>query len=49
MAAGAEGELIEEVATRLVSEGRIRLNRAKEVLEELSHQVSRANTGMRST
>jgi hydroxymethylglutaryl-CoA reductase len=38
MAAGAEGELIEEVATRLVSEGRIRLNRAKEVLEELSRQ-----------
>jgi hydroxymethylglutaryl-CoA reductase len=38
MAAGAEGELIDEVAARLVSEGRIRLNRAKEVLEELSRQ-----------
>ena len=34
--AGAEGELIDEVAERLVRERRIRVDRAKEILQELA-------------
>lgn len=36
LAAGAQGEQVEEVAERLVKERRIRLDRAREVLDELT-------------
>jgi hydroxymethylglutaryl-CoA reductase len=38
MMAGAAGGLIEKVAQRLVEEGKIRVDRAKKILEELSRQ-----------
>ncbi|MEM2875669.1 MAG: 3-hydroxy-3-methylglutaryl-CoA reductase, partial [Candidatus Bathyarchaeia archaeon] len=38
--AGAEGELIEKVVERMVEERKIRVDRAKEILEELKkHRV----------
>jgi hydroxymethylglutaryl-CoA reductase len=36
IAAGAEGDLVEEVARHLVSEGAVRLDRAQELVKELS-------------
>jgi len=36
IAAGAEGELVEQVATQLVAERRIRLDRAQEILHEMA-------------
>ena len=36
IAAGATGDLVQAVATRLVSEGRIRPDRAQEILEEMA-------------
>ncbi len=36
--AGAQGELIDKVAERLVSEGKVRLDRAKQILDELLAQ-----------
>ena len=35
IAAGATGELVDRVATRMVAERQIRLDRAEEILEEL--------------
>jgi hydroxymethylglutaryl-CoA reductase len=36
--AGAEGELIDLIAARLVAERKIRVDRAREILEELRKQ-----------
>jgi hydroxymethylglutaryl-CoA reductase len=36
IAAGAEGELVEQVARQLVSEGAVRLDRAQELVEQLA-------------
>jgi len=33
--AGAKGDQIDEIAQRMIKEGKIRLDRAKELLEEL--------------
>ena len=35
IAAGAQGELIDKVVERLVKEKQVRIDRAKEVLEEI--------------
>jgi hydroxymethylglutaryl-CoA reductase len=42
--AGAQGELIDKVAERLVSDGVVRLDRAKEILEKLSRQGNSQKT-----
>jgi len=34
--AGAKGKLIDKVAAKLVEEGKIRIDRAKEILQELA-------------
>lgn len=36
--AGAKGELIDEVAERMISEGNIKVSRAKEILEEIKQE-----------
>jgi len=36
--AGAPPDLIEEVAIRLIEEGKIRMDRAKEIIEELRNK-----------
>jgi hydroxymethylglutaryl-CoA reductase len=36
--AGAKGDLVEKVAERLVKEKNIRLDRAEEIIKEISHK-----------
>ena len=42
--AGAEGEMIDRVAAAIVSEKKVRLDRAKEIVQELSTSKHRAST-----